>query len=623
LSYFSNSRPQPTARTQQVLRQYDLTELQEKEPEIVLARLAQFVDSEPSPANIYAFAELAHLNGIQARDENNEDVALDLFCASVAHCYHYLFDSRFEHTRNPYDPVFRGACDLYNTSLEGALRIINKREQLRPGVIQSVHSFNDHFDISIVMRGPWKNDEFEHFEFASDYEVKGLRNSHRNYGLGVPLIAVRKKGSDEDPAERYYPEGLSLPVTAFVRVLPRDHTQVNNLNAGHRWTLELYDPLVVRDVNVNGHPAPLENDLTTPLAYYLNDPVRKTSALATFTMLNANFAKQLSGLHMLEPYRPDKIPVLMVHGFWSSPATWMEMFNDLRADPAVRDKFQFWFYLYPSGQPFWLSAQQLRQDLADMQQRLDPQQRSIPLKQMVLVGHSMGGLIAKLQTLNSSDDFWRMLSDKPIDQLNVDKATRQKLVTTLYFTPNPSIRRVVTIASPHRGSSVANTATRWLGNTLLTLPEAIAFANDRMMRDNPNYFRDTRLLTIRTSIDAMSPSCPIFPVMLQAQKAPWVKYHNVVGRKPNQGYVRKITEAVAGEGDGVVSLASAHLEDVESEITVEGEHMTIHEHPRSILYIRRILLEHLDELKAERVANQNALRRERVHDRAASPSPLR
>ena len=70
------------------------------------------------------------------------------------------------------------------------------------------------------------------------------------------------------------------------------------------------------------------------------------------------------GLYMVQPYEPGKIPVLMVHGLWSSPMTWMEMFNDLRSQPEIRDHYQFWFYLYPTGQPFWLSAAQLRRDLA-------------------------------------------------------------------------------------------------------------------------------------------------------------------------------------------------------------------------------------------------------------------
>ena len=117
---------------------------------------------------------------------------------------------------------------------------------------------------------------------------------------------------------------------------------------------------------------------------------------------------------MLEPYQPGKIPVLMIHGLWSSPITWMEMFNDLRGDPDLRSQYQFWFYLYPTGQPFWRSATQLREDLADVRKTVDPTRHEAALDQMVLVGHSMGGLVANMQIVNSRDDFWHIVSDKPI-----------------------------------------------------------------------------------------------------------------------------------------------------------------------------------------------------------------
>ena len=99
-------------------------------------------------------------------------------------------------------------------------------------------------------------------------------------------------------------------------------------------------------------------ELGPPLAFFLNDPLLKTEALATFALLNADFGEQFRGVYMLEPYDPEKIPVLMVHGLWSSPVTWMEMFNDLRSKPEIRNNYQFWFYLYPTGQPFWISAAQ-------------------------------------------------------------------------------------------------------------------------------------------------------------------------------------------------------------------------------------------------------------------------
>src|SRR5690606_27678606 len=101
----------------------------------------------------------------------------------------------------------------------------------------------------------------------------------------------------------------------------------------------------------------------------------------------------VQGLYMLEPYNRNKIPVLMVHGFWSSLITWMEMFNDLRGVPEIRDNYQFWFFLYPTGQPFWLAAAQLREELDTALNELDPHGVNPALRHLVLVGHSMGGLV--------------------------------------------------------------------------------------------------------------------------------------------------------------------------------------------------------------------------------------
>ena len=130
---------------------------------------------------------------------------------------------------------------------------------------------------------------------------------------------------------------------------------------------------------------------------------------------------------MLEPYDPRKVPVLMVHGLWSSLITWMEMFNDLRGDTEIRDNYQFWFYLYPTGQPFWTTAAQLRQDLAHARKVLDPNRQAVALDKMVLVGHSMGGLVAKLQTVESGNDYWNLISEEPFSELQTSGDLRRQL----------------------------------------------------------------------------------------------------------------------------------------------------------------------------------------------------
>jgi pimeloyl-ACP methyl ester carboxylesterase len=595
LQLLSRSGPKPTQRTEQVLRQCDLAQVIKQNPQQGLAQLQASINTEPTSDKVYAFAELAYINAKKAEAKFDDATALDMYGASVAHAYAYLFEPCFDAARNPYDPQFRQVCELYNSSLEGALRIVNRHEKLRPGYTHSINSCGQQIDIAIVVNGRWHADDFDRFEFVSDYELKGLNNQHQTYGLGVPLIAVRKQHPGESPAEKYYPPGLTFPVTAFLRVLPSGRAPGSASGQSIHCALELCDPLVTTDILVAGRRAPLESDVSTPLAYYMNDPLVRTNALATFALLDADFAKDFRGLYMLEPYDPHKIPVVMVHGLWSSPKTWMEMFNDLRVMPEIRDHYQFWFYLYPTGQPFWISAAQMRADLADVRRNLDPQGNTPKLDQMVLVGHSMGGLVSTLQTVDSGQDFWHLVSDQPFDELKADEETRQKLQYALFFHPNPSVRRVITLGTPHRGSDFANSATRWLGHKLITLPSMLTQTSQHVVRDNPGFFRNTELLTITTSIDSLAPESPVFPALLAAPRAPWVRYHNVVGRAPKQGFLGKI----AGDGDGVVSLASARLDRADSQLEVEADHVTVHQHPRSVLEVRRILRDHLAEMYAE------------------------
>ena len=193
--------------------------------------------------------------------------------------------------------------------------------------------------------------------------------------------------------------------------------------------------------------------------------------------------------------------------------TWMEMFNDLRSSPDIRRNYQFWFYLYPTGQPFWVSAAQLRQDLATIREVLDPQHREAALDQMVLVGHSMGGLVARLQTLESRDDYWKLASRIPWQKVKADAEVHEKLGHMFYFHPNPSVRRVVTIATPFGGSSFSNETTQYLLGKLIRLPTTITNVQQKLFKDNPDMVFADSLLKVTNSIDAFSPQSPILSQM--------------------------------------------------------------------------------------------------------------
>ena len=213
---------------------------------------------------------------------------------------------------------------------------------------------------------------------------------------------------------------------------------------------------------------------------------------------------------------------------------------------------------------------------------------------MVLVGHSMGGLVSELQTLDSRDDFWNIVSERPFPEVKASNEARHDLQETFFFRPNPSVRRVITIATPFRGSPVANSTIRWLGSKLIKLPQMVVNDRQQLHKDNPDIFRKPSILDVETSIDSLASDSPILPVMLEAQRGPWVKYHNIVGRIPDKGLIGK----VVGGSDGAVSFDSAHLEHVDSEIVVNADHLAINRHPLTVLEVHRILLEHLTDINA-------------------------
>ena len=593
LAISSHSGPKPSERTLEFLRSYNLADDLAGDPRKLLAQVEQMkiVQREPSPEGNYAAAEVAYIGGVKLQRKSDAAGARDLYASAVVHAHFYLMGPEWREGRNPYDPQFRAACDIYNAALEAALRIARTDGLLRPGAQESIEMGGEHWDITVAVRdGLWRNEDFGRVEFASDYKTKNLNNSNHTFGLGVPLIVVRNPAGTGDPAQPYYAPGLAFPMTAFLRLLPDDAASGSG---HHRAVLELYDPLSATEVVVGDHRIPLETDLSTPLAYCLNDPALQQIQQPTLGLVRPDSPKRLTGLYMLEPFQPNKIPVIMIHGLWSGPFTWMEMFNTLRGSAELRANYQFWFYTYPTGQPFWESAAELRRTLVELRASLDPQHRDLALDQMVLVGHSMGGLIARLQTLSSGNDFWRLASDKPFSELKADPGVRADLADIFFFEPNPSVRRVITIATPHRGTSISNETTQWLGRRLISLPKEMVQGTKDLLVANPDAFPPGSLVNVSTSIDSLSPRSPILPLMLSAPRGSWVTYHNIVGRLPQ----REFLGHVAGDGDGVVPFASAHLDDVASEVIVPADHMQVQSHPLAILEVRRILLEQAAELR--------------------------
>lgn len=605
LDAFQASVPESdvSPRTLQTLRRWDLETVYREQPVVAYARLQAAAATAPEPDVLFALAEMSYLFGKQVEEHHCPDAACYFYlCAGYA--YHYLFDPA---AGSPYDPRFRLACDLYNAGLGKCIRAAQRCGRLDPR--HELHlptPDGTGFTLSVQHHGfPWRPEEFGPLLFCADYQVVGLANQHKTYGLGVPLIGTRAVPG-KGVAHANFPREVSFPVTAFFRF----EGNVADL-AGHRaGRLELYNPLAAQTITVAGRAAPLETDLTTPLAYFLD----RTGNLDTVQLagfLRPDKVERVRGIYMLEPYQPGKIPVLFVHGLLSSPLTWSALFNDLRADPVLRERYQFWFYLYPTGTPYLETAADLRDELA----RLRASAAGDPaFDRMVMVGHSMGGLVSKLLTVDSGDGcFWKVVSREPFDRLKVKPDTRRELERIFFFEQTPGVERVVFIGTPHRGSKLSPSLPGRLAASLIELPRSLQLAAQDLMDDNPGssaVYAKTNDLP--TSVDLLAPHAPALEALAQRPRPAGVQYHSIIGQAPCDSTLRLVGYVLGqkeSKSDGVVPYDSAHLDGVASEVVVPADHDNVHRHPLAVLEVRRILLEHLQQPPpaSTRIANVGAM----------------
>ena len=574
----------PSEHVVRFLRQRDLLEQQRRDPLLVLDQLRQEFHSQPVRVTASVLAVLCYLQA--KRHPYTSDRSLELYTTCLLYAYAYLFDEALGDPPSSYDPRFRLACDLYNRSL--AKLIIHMQKTGR--------RWSDPFRLS-SLTGPveltlarnelsWEPGPYSETLVAYEYEVFGLRNHFRTSGLGVPLIVLRKLAhvSERTLRDRFLTHHVESahPATVLMRVEGSILSQSEG-DAPRKATVALYDPMITNETLIDNRIVPLETDLTTPLAYMLAKmpPIKGTTGL-----FKVEAWEDRRGLHMLHPYMKGRIPVVFVHGLMSEPTTWLVMTNDLMGDEAVRRRYQFWVFLYPTGNPILYSANLLRKSLCEVRQTFDPNGDDHAFSQMVLVGHSMGGVLSRLMIQESGTQLWQALSDEPIDALDVTEDDRALLKEVFFFEPLPFVGRAIFIAVPHRGSELADISLASFASSLVELPSEVTGVGGRLVgaligtRRGKTYQLMDR---VPTSIDGLSPGHLLSQTMERMPFAPSVPYHSIIGNHREAD--------TPGGNDTVVPYESAHLEGAVSEKIVHAKHGCT-DHPLVIREVRRILLEH-------------------------------
>src|SRR5262245_17809731 len=195
-------------------------------------------------------------------------------------------------------------------------------------------------------------------------------------------------------------------------------------------------------------------------------------------------ADQPAGLALARPYSRGKIPVIVVHGLGSGPKSWTPMIEALEADPSLRERYQFWTFDYATCAPILYSAHLLRQDLHAARGRLDPNRTDSAFDHMVFIGHSMGGLLAKMMAQDSRSNLWELRSTQPFGKLVGPPEDRDLLRQVMFFKPQPEVRRLIFIATPHRGSRLDRGLIRQVGSRLCRLPDPLEQVHQRLLASN-------------------------------------------------------------------------------------------------------------------------------------------
>ncbi len=419
---------------------------------------------------------------------------------------------------------------------------------------------------------PWNAKDFERLDPVGKYRSKAFRNKYQYPGVGIPLVVSRTTPTNN-------PHLTKQPTFSATMVLRSSST-------GQSPRIELFDPLNCKTIQSQHGSLALARDLSAPIAYRLRDT--RESFLSNF--VGTSPANDPPKLYTLTPYQRNKIPVVLIHGLFSNPFTWVEMVNELRASPEFVANYQIWAFEYPTGQPVVENGEELRRQLACLIESLDPERSDPSLREVVLVGHSLGGLVAKLAISHSGDALWNSIANRPPTELRMKPDTRKKINEQFFFKASPYVSRVVYIGTPHHGSVYARRLIGRLGSKLVYQPDEQTEAHDLLVACNPGVFDKEVLKRSPTSIDTMEPSSKLLAAIRCLPTASRVEVHSVIGDS--------CWTCRFGRSDGVVPIESARDPLAVSERYVRSRHSSLNKRPETIEELEIILNAHCNTVRS-------------------------
>ncbi|MGO1718925.1 MAG: esterase/lipase family protein [Luteimonas sp.] len=550
------------------------------------------------------------------KEASASDEQIDAWLEAARHAYAYLFFTGRAPGERAFEDRQTQVRDYYNHAVQQAAIGLFQRSNgdpasAEPGHVVYMQEWAITTDLSGI-RLP-QGALPEELLPAASLDFAGLRSVYRRDGFGAEVVAVMREtpaalaaveaiaaagDTGSDRAADAGPTGNGAPARAQRRDQPRGSAysempspaltvlfrfggdDLESVLATGEVQVSVHDPYRESVIQLHGQDVPLAANYTAGYGLWLARSGFNRQSLQT--LFGRGQGIDRAHVYLMQPYDPDRRIIVMVHGLASSPEAWVNVANEILGDETLRQSFQVWQVYYPTNLPIAFNHASLREVLDETLQSLDPGRSARASRDIVLVGHSMGGVLSRLLVSSSGDQLWdQMVASRELDDGRLERV-RHRLEPILRFEPFPGVERVILIAAPHRGTDAANNRLGRLISRLIRLPLTLLEGFEDVLqvlagaepdgRDEPK---------IPNSIDNLSREDPFIRAAADLPISPRVNYHTIIARSDP-------TVALEASDDGLVPYCSAHLPGAVSEKVLESFH-SVQETPEAILEIRRIL----------------------------------
>lgn len=528
------------------------------------------------------------------------DQELDMLDKSIRYSYAYMFKTQ----RGPEDRIFDNRQvqirDFYNLAIAKLSSAYSLRHPQKE-VGQQIKVGQSIYQLDFSNYPLLKDQKIEQLMSSYNLNFSGLRSINRRDGFGSEFVLVLPDANDQqkesnkyilDPLHFSYASGVNPNIhkarylAATFTAEPKSATSVNDILTKPEFVIRAYDPYKYEQIQLAGKNYPLAANFSTPYGLWLAQ--NNLGKAAYLTLIDRDNRLTMPHLYMLEPYNPNKKVIVLVHGLASSPEAWIRLTNDIMGDKVLRENYQVWQVFYSTNMPITESRFQiyalLKQSFAQVNANASAKNDA------VLIGHSMGGIIARL-LVSDADVTQKALSMMSNRQLN--KYKNVPIVSQrMNIQDIPNFSRAIFLSAPHHGTAYADLWFTRAARKVIKLPGAFLTAVGDTLQSQEHDFSDLAKQIdqglIQNGPSDLSYKSKFMVLTSDIVPRKGLLFHSIMGNNTDSNDPNVIT-------DGVVPYKSAHLDGVVSEKIIKGGH-SIQETPEAVLELRRILRLHLMQL---------------------------